>query len=63
METDLIGLDSNNFYKKKRKGTYKLLKENRPNKFLVIAECIRKKIDLKKIVDSSGYDPGLLEKS
>ena len=58
LETNLIGLDSNNFLQKKNKRELiELLKENRPNKFLVIAECIRKKIDLKKIVDSSGYDP------
>ena len=43
--------------KKSKSELIELLKENRPNKFLVIAECIRKKIDLKKIVDSSGYDP------
>ncbi len=58
LETDLIGLDSNNFLQKKNKSELiKLLKENRPNKFLVVAECMRKKIDLKKIADSSGYDP------
>ena len=57
LETGLVGLDSNNFLQKKnRSEQINLLKENRPNKFLVIAECIRKKIDLQKIIDSSNYD-------
>ena len=58
LETGLIGLDSNKFLRKKNKSELiNLLKQNRPNKFLVIAECIRKKIDLQKIIYSSNYDP------
>ncbi len=58
LEIGLIGIDSNEFLEKKNnKELITLLKENIPNKFLVIAECVRKKIDLKKISTSSNYDP------
>ena len=33
-----------------------LLIQNLPNKFLVISECIRKKISIDTIVEKSGYD-------
>ena len=58
LEIGLIGLDSNKLLKKKNtKQLINLLKENRPNKFLVLAECIRKKIKLSKIAEASNYDP------
>ena len=49
--------------KKSKSELIELLKENRPNKFLVIAECIRKKIDLKKLLIPLVMTLGLLEKS
>ena len=58
LETGLIGLDSNKFLQKRNKAQLiNLLKENRPNRFLVVAECIRKNINLKEIELISGYDP------
>ncbi len=58
LEIGLIGMDSSKFLEKQNKSQLiSLLKENRPNRFLVIAECIRKKINLKKIALVSGYDP------
>ena len=58
LEIGLIGLDSSEFLEKKNKNQLiNLLKENRPNKFLIIAECVRKKIDLTKIALASNYDP------
>ena len=58
LEIGLVGLDSNKFLKgRNSKQLIHLLGENRPNKFLVIAECIRRKIDLKKICEISNYDP------
>ncbi len=58
LEVGLNGLDSNKILKKKNtKQLLDLLKENRPNKFLVLAECIRKKISLSEIVKASNYDP------
>ena len=58
LEIGLVGLDSNNFLRKKtKKELIYLLKENLPNKFLIIAECVRKKIDLRKISEVSNFDP------
>ncbi len=58
LEIGLVGLDSNKFLaKKNKKELLSLLKENLPNKFLIIAECVRRKIDQKVIADMSNYDP------
>ena len=58
LEIGLVGLNSSKFLKEKNsKQLLNLLSENRPNKFLVIAECIRKKINLDKITKISNYDP------
>ena len=43
--------------KKNKKELQKLLQKNLPNKFLIIAECVRRKIDQKVISDMSNYDP------
>ncbi len=57
LEIGLVGLNSSKFLKEKNsKQLLNLLAENRPNKFLVIAECIRKKINLDKIIKTSNYD-------
>ena len=56
LEIGLIGLDSNEFLKSKKNNELtQLLKENRPNKFLIIAECIRRNINLKIIENASKY--------
>ncbi len=61
LEIGLIGLDANKFLEKTGKEKLiKLLKENRPNKFLLIAECFRKKIKFNKIASASNYDPWFL---
>ena len=58
LEIGLSGLDSSGFLKKKNeKELIKLLEENRPNKFLIIAECIRRKIKSQIISKISNYDP------
>ena len=58
LEIGLSGLDSNTFLENKnQKQLLHLLKENRPNKFLIIAECLRKKISFDKIICASKYDP------
>ena len=57
LEVGLNGLDSNKILKKKQKQLIDLLRENRPNKFLVLAECLRKKISLSEIIKASNYDP------
>ncbi len=58
LEIGLIGIDDNQFLKRKKNiELIKLLKENRPNKFLVIAECFRRKINLRTIEKASNYDP------
>ncbi|MEE2694881.1 MAG: carbamoyl-phosphate synthase large subunit [Pseudomonadota bacterium] len=58
LEVGLIGLDSNTFLEKKTQAQLiSLLRENRPNKFLIIAECFRKKIPFEKIANASNYDP------
>ena len=57
LEIGLNGLDSNIKLKKKNtKSLLDLLSQNLPNKFLVISECIRKKISIDRIVKKSGYD-------
>ena len=33
-----------------------MLRENLPNKFLIIAECLRREISLQKVIDNSLYD-------
>ena len=58
LEVGLNGLDSNKIIKKKKTNQLiDLLRENRPNKFLVLAECLRKKISLSEIIKASNYDP------
>ena len=58
LETGFSGLDKIfNFNKKQIK---KKLKENIPNKVLLVAEAIRKKIDLNKIHKLSKIDPWFL---
>ena len=58
LEIGLTGIDSNEFLREKENNQLiQLLKENRPNKFLVIAECFRRKINLRTIEKASKYDP------
>ena len=57
LEIGLNGLDSNHQLKSKNANSLlKLLSQNLPNKFLIISECIRKKISIETIVRKSGYD-------
>ncbi|MBC33959.1 MAG: carbamoyl phosphate synthase large subunit [Rickettsiales bacterium] len=57
LEVGFTGLDSlNTFLDKKNSELIMLLKENLPNKFLIIAECLRRKIPTKKVVKNSMYD-------
>ena len=57
LEIGLDGLDQNTNWTKKNKETLlKLVGQNIPNKFLIIAECLRKGIPLKQISKKSGYD-------
>ena len=59
LETGFSGLDR--IFKLDKKQIEKKLKENIPNKLLLVAEAIRKKIDLKKIYNLSKIDPWFLE--
>ena len=57
LEIGLKGLDSNSQLQKlKLNSLLNLLSQNLPNKFLIIAECIRRKVSIEKIVSKSGYD-------
>ena len=59
LETGFSGLDR--IFDLNKKQIEKKLKENIPNKVLLIAEAIRKKIDLKRIFTLSKIDPWFLE--
>jgi len=59
LETGFSGLDRIDDLNKKQ--IEKKLKENIPNKILLIGEAIRKKINLKKIYSLSKIDPWFLE--
>ena len=59
LETGFSGLDR--IFNINRKQIEKKLKDNIPNKILLIAEAIRKKINLKKIYSLSKVDPWFLE--
>ncbi len=59
LETGFSGLDR--IFKLNKKQIEKKLKENIPNKLLLVAEAIRKKINLKKIYNLSKIDPWFLE--
>ncbi len=59
LETGFSGLDR--IFNLNKKQIEKKLKENIPNKILLIAEAIRKKINLKKIYNLSKIDPWFLE--
>ena len=59
LEIGLSGLDK--IFKFSKKEIEKKLKINIPNKILLVAEAIRKKINLKKIQRFSGIDPWFLE--
>ena len=59
LETGFSGLDRIFDFNKKQ--IEKKLKENIPNKILLVAEAIRKKINLKKIHSLSKIDPWFLE--
>ena len=59
LETGFSGLDR--IFDLNKKQIEKKLKENIPNKILLIAEAFRKKIDLKKIFALSKIDPWFLE--
>ena len=59
LEIGLSGLDRIFYLNKKE--IEKKLKINIPNKLLLVAEAIRKKINLKKIQKLSGIDPWFLE--
>jgi len=58
LETGLSGLDR--IFNFDKKQIEKKLKENIPNKLLLVAEAIRKKINLKKIYLLSNIDPWFL---
>ena len=59
LETGFSGLDR--IFDLNKKQIEKKLKETIPNKILLVAEAIRKKIDLKKIYNLSKIDPWFLE--
>ncbi|AFS46949.1 carbamoyl-phosphate synthase, large subunit [alpha proteobacterium HIMB5] len=59
LETGFSGLDR--IFDLNKNQIEKKLKENIPNKILLIAEAIRKKINLKKIYNLSKVDPWFLE--
>ena len=59
LEIGFSGLDR--IFDLNKKEIEKKLKINIPNKLLLVAEAIRKKINLKKIQKSSGIDPWFLE--
>ena len=59
LETGFSGLDR--IYDLNKKQIITKLKENIPNKLLLVAEAIRKKIDLKRIFYLSKIDPWFLE--
>ncbi|WP_440930227.1 carbamoyl-phosphate synthase large subunit [Candidatus Pelagibacter sp.] len=59
LETGFSGLDR--IFDLDKSQIEKKLKENIPNKILLIAEAIRKKINLKKIYNLSKVDPWFLE--
>ena len=56
LEIGLKGLDSNSQLQKLKLNFVKFVIPNLPNKFLIIAECIRRKVSIEKIVSKSGYD-------
>ena len=57
LEIGLDGLNSNKSLKEKNKDELlELLSKNLPNKFLIIAESIRKKISIENIIKYSQYD-------
>ncbi len=57
LEIGLDGLNSNQNLKAKNKEKLKiLLEKNLPNKFLIIAEALRKGIDVKTVTKKSKYD-------
>ncbi len=58
LETGFSGLDR--IFNLDKKQIEKKLKENIPNKILLVAEAIRKKIKLKRIYDLSKIDPWFL---
>ena len=59
LETGFSGLDR--IFDLNKKQIEKKLKENIPNKLLLVAEAIRKKINLKRIFTLSKIDPWFLE--
>ena len=59
LETGFSGLDR--IFDLNKNQIEKKLKENIPNKILLVAEAIRKKIDLKRIFTLSKIDPWFLE--
>jgi len=59
LEIGLSGLDR--IFNLNKKKIERKLKINIPNKLLLVAEAIRKKIDLRKIYKLSGIDPWFLE--
>ena len=59
LETGFSGLDK--IFNLNKKQIETKLKENIPNKILLVAEAIRKKINLKKIYSLSKIDPWFLE--
>ena len=59
LETGFSGLDR--IFDLNKKQIEKKLKESIPNKILLVAEAIRKKIDLKRIYTLSKIDPWFLE--
>ena len=59
LETGFSGLDR--IFNLSKKQIEKKLKENIPNKILLVAEAIRKKINLNRIFALSKIDPWFLE--
>ena len=58
LEIGLSGLNKpENLFNKTKKQLLSLLEDNRPNKFLIIAECLRQNISINKVILKSKYDP------
>ena len=53
----LSGLNKPEIYLTKQNNNYYPYEDNRPNKFLIIAECFRQNISINKVILKSKYDP------
>ncbi|MBF91942.1 MAG: carbamoyl phosphate synthase large subunit [Rickettsiales bacterium] len=58
LEIGLSGLNkTENLFNKTKKQLLSLLEDNRPNKFLIIAECLRQNVPISRVILKSKYDP------